>query len=297
MQQQQHPSTPKSNPPRTLHASPPSFKVHLTLPLACAICLGRVRSPVICQNRHIMCEPCIDEWLKRKAECPTCRVPITVEKPCLSLIGGRVSDEGAGEMGSPTLASADKGDDANRLALLRTRMDILLNQYEKEILDLRGRKGSDPKRQSIPLVEDDSNPFMDSTTPSSLFKQERDPNSNFVPSPKRKHSDLATLSTDLYNTLETHREAEKAKRIKLATESEAFRKENAALKENLCRLQEENRLLRHATPPSQFSPTKAGFAALKMRIRQLEQENEALNAALRKSDEFIEELQRRVRVE
>ncbi|MEQ2203949.1 hypothetical protein XENOCAPTIV_005650, partial [Xenoophorus captivus] len=46
-----------------------------------------VRQPVICANHHVFCSSCMEMWLKKVSQCPTCRVPITAENPCRDIIG------------------------------------------------------------------------------------------------------------------------------------------------------------------------------------------------------------------
>ena len=44
--------------------------------LECAICLNVLKNPVSCsdeKNCHYFCKECIDEYLKEKNECPTCK--------------------------------------------------------------------------------------------------------------------------------------------------------------------------------------------------------------------------------
>lgn len=47
----------------------------------------QVRQPVICANHHVFCSSCMEMWLKKASQCPTCRVPITAENPCREIIG------------------------------------------------------------------------------------------------------------------------------------------------------------------------------------------------------------------
>ena len=52
---------------------------------ACPVCTNQVRSPVACQNGHLFCASCMEQWLKVKQWCPTCRIPITPSSPCIPL--------------------------------------------------------------------------------------------------------------------------------------------------------------------------------------------------------------------
>lgn len=47
---------------------------YLTLPIACQICLGKVKDPCVCPNFHVFCEFCIEIWLEKSKQCPTCRI-------------------------------------------------------------------------------------------------------------------------------------------------------------------------------------------------------------------------------
>ncbi|XP_029987068.1 RING finger protein 219-like [Sphaeramia orbicularis] len=92
----------------------------LTLPISCQICLGKVKQPVICANHHVFCSVCMEMWLKKASQCPTCRVPITAENPCREIIGG--SNE------------SDHSDSLSvRKCLRKTRGELLLREYEDEI--------------------------------------------------------------------------------------------------------------------------------------------------------------------
>ncbi len=48
--------------------------VSLTLPITCQICLGRVKDPSVCPNLHVFCAGCINLWLEKSKQCPTCRI-------------------------------------------------------------------------------------------------------------------------------------------------------------------------------------------------------------------------------
>lgn len=47
----------------------------------------QVKKPVICANYHVFCSSCMEMWLKKTSQCPTCRVPITTDNPCREIIG------------------------------------------------------------------------------------------------------------------------------------------------------------------------------------------------------------------
>uniref|UniRef100_A0A673BHG4 RING-type domain-containing protein n=1 Tax=Sphaeramia orbicularis TaxID=375764 RepID=A0A673BHG4_9TELE len=111
----------------------------LTLPISCQICLGKVKQPVICANHHVFCSVCMEMWLKKASQCPTCRVPITAENPCREIIGG--SNE------------SDHSDSLSvRKCLRKTRGELLLREYEDEIEGLiRENEELKAKNQSLEL--------------------------------------------------------------------------------------------------------------------------------------------------
>lgn len=59
----------------------------VTLLPICLFLSVQVRQPVICANHHVFCSSCMEMWLKKANQCPTCRVPITAENPCREIIG------------------------------------------------------------------------------------------------------------------------------------------------------------------------------------------------------------------
>ena len=57
-------------------ASRTTNNVSSTLPITCQICLGRVKDPSVCPNLHAFCSTCINMWLEKSKQCPTCRTSI-----------------------------------------------------------------------------------------------------------------------------------------------------------------------------------------------------------------------------
>ena len=51
----------------------------------CVICMGSFEetdqiSQLDCSEQHIFHTKCIEEWMKKKTECPTCRAPVTLKQ-------------------------------------------------------------------------------------------------------------------------------------------------------------------------------------------------------------------------
>lgn len=51
------------------------------------IAMFQVKQPVLCSNCHVFCGACIDVWLQRSHQCPTCRVPIDHTNPVKRIRG------------------------------------------------------------------------------------------------------------------------------------------------------------------------------------------------------------------
>jgi hypothetical protein len=96
--------------------------VCFTLPITCQICLGKVKEPAVCPNLHVFCSFCIDIWLEKSKQCPTCRIPITNETPCKRILGGYDSKD-------DLLVPTDFAHSSTRKA----RFYSLFQQYEEEI--------------------------------------------------------------------------------------------------------------------------------------------------------------------
>jgi hypothetical protein len=96
--------------------------VCFTLPITCQICLGKVKEPAVCPNLHVFCSFCIDIWLEKNKQCPTCRIPITNETPCKRILGGCDSKD-------DLLVPTDFAHSSTRKA----RFHSLFQQYEDEI--------------------------------------------------------------------------------------------------------------------------------------------------------------------
>ena len=102
----------------------PNQKVCHTLPITCQICLGKVKEPCVCPNMHVFCAFCIDIWLEKTKQCPTCRIPITSETPCRRLLGGSENQDEV-DLLKPT--------EFSHLATRKARFLSLFQLYEDEM--------------------------------------------------------------------------------------------------------------------------------------------------------------------
>ncbi|XP_062384058.1 uncharacterized protein obi1 [Sardina pilchardus] len=233
--------------------------ISLTLPISCQICLGKVRQPVVCCNHHVFCSICMEVWLSKASQCPTCRVPITPDNPCKEIIGA--TNEGDAPA-SPTM----------KRRLRKTRGELLLKEYEDEIESLV--KENEELRNKNRASETQLETFLEPRTVSVSRCEDRG-------------LDLAELeewagklraATDLYEKVKQDVE-------KLKEANKTLRAQNVDLVQENMRLKAE---------VESRSPQKYGrytVAALEAKIQQHERDVAHLKRALERSDCYIEELE------
>ncbi|XP_061891792.1 ORC ubiquitin ligase 1-like [Entelurus aequoreus] len=240
--------------------NPHTSTLSLTLPISCQICLGKVRQPVICGNHHVFCSSCMEMWLKKASQCPTCRVPITTETPCREIIGG-TNDHTE----SPSV----------RKCLRKTRGELLLREYEEEIEGLvRDNEDLKSKNQSLELQLGSA---LDPCSINSVQADDR----RLEPSVMEEWANRLQTAKDVCDQVKQDLD-------KLKEANKALRSQNVDLVQENMRLKAEvvNR-----------SPQKFGrytVAALEAKIQQYQRDVEQLKKALERSDQYIEELEGRV---
>ncbi|MED6241386.1 hypothetical protein ATANTOWER_012361 [Ataeniobius toweri] len=235
----------------------------LTLPISCQICLGKVRQPVICANHHVFCSSCMEMWLKKVSQCPTCRVPITAENPCRDIIGG--TNEGDYSE-SPSM----------RKCLRKTRGELLLREYEEEIDGLI-RENEELKSKNQSLEEQ----LKTALLPCNL--------STVQPDDKR---------VPLFVVEEWKNKLQAATDVcdKIKHDMDKLREANKTLRSQNVDLVQEN--MRLKAEVASRSPQKFGrytVAALEAKVQQYERDVDHLKRALERSDQYIEDLESRLR--
>ncbi|XP_059208006.1 ORC ubiquitin ligase 1 [Centropristis striata] len=234
----------------------------LTLPISCQICLGKVRQPVICANHHVFCSSCMEMWLKKASQCPSCRVPITAESPCREIIGGTNESD---HNDSPSM----------RKCLRKTRGELLLREYEEEIEGLiRENEELKTKNESL----------------ESQLKTALDPCSiNVV------ETDDRTVDPYVLNEWANKLQAATDVCDKIKQDMDKLKEANKALRSQNVDLVQEN--MRLKAEVASRSPQKFGrytVAALEAKIQQYERDVDQLKKALDRSDQYIEDLESRV---
>ncbi|CAL9701460.1 unnamed protein product [Knipowitschia caucasica] len=234
----------------------------LTLPISCQICLGKVRQPVICANNHVFCSTCMEMWLKKSSQCPTCRVPITAENPCREIIGG-------------TNESDHKECSSTRKCLRKTRMELLFKEYEDEIESLV-RENEELKNKHEHLESQ----LRTALDPSSI--------STVVADDKRVDSFILDELTKKLCAATDVLEKVKQDMDKLKEANKGLRSQNIDLVQENMRLKAE---------VASRSPQKFGrftVAALEAKVQQYERNIDQLRRALERSDQYVEELESRI---
>nr|XP_006823740.1 PREDICTED: uncharacterized serine-rich protein C215.13-like [Saccoglossus kowalevskii] len=243
--------------------SKPGATISLTLPISCQICLGKVKQPVICPNQHVFCTLCMDLWLRKNDQCPTCRTSITSDNPCKPIIGGL----NHGENQSSPLSTPN---------LRKARFDILYQEYEDEIEQLQREIDTLHKENKILQKQVDLIGCDNKSSPG-----------------KCKHSgkkveNLMSLTSKLQEATATY-EAVKVEMNQLKQTNAKLEMENQHLNMENNKLRQEN---------SSRSPHKYGrytVAAQQSKLNQYEQEMSQLKRALQRSDDYIEELEEKLK--
>ncbi|KAM7405955.1 hypothetical protein PAMP_000364 [Pampus punctatissimus] len=235
----------------------------LTLPISCQICLGKVRQPVICGNHHVFCSSCMEMWLKKASQCPTCRVPITTESPCREIIGGTNESD---HSDSPSM----------RKCLRKTRGELLLREYEEEIEGLiRENEDLKTKNQTLELQ------LKTTLDPCSINSVQTD-NKRADPYILEEWTNKLRAATDICDKVKQDMD-------KLKEANKTLRSQNVDLVQENMRLKAE---------VVSRSPQKFGrytVAALEAKIQQYERDVDHLKRALERSDQYIEDLESRAR--
>lgn len=227
-----------------------------TLPITCQICLGKVKDPCVCPNLHTFCSSCIDVWLKKGKQCPTCRVPISKENPCRRILGGVENLDDADMM---------KPSDFSHSSIRKARYLNIFQQYEDEIGRLL--KYIDSLNLEISKLKESAKCKPESPNLS-------DPVQNDLKTLKNK------LQQSLTNLSEITIERDSLKEVNKKLESE-----NSILMQDTIRLK---LVINEKT--SQMS-NKYTVAALETKLESYEKEIKQLQKALEKSDRYIAELE------
>lgn len=235
----------------------------LTLPISCQICLGKVRQPVICANNHVFCSSCMEMWLKKASQCPTCRVHITAENPCREIIGG--SNE-----------SDHKESTSTRKCLRKTRVELLFREYEDEVEGLT-RENEELKTKNQHL-ESQLKTALDPCSINTVTTGDNRVDSYILDELKNKLRAATDVCEEVKQDMDKLKEANKA----LRSQNIDLVQENMRLKAEVA-----------SRSPQKFS--RFTVAALEAKIQQYERNMDQLKRALERSDQYIEELESRIK--
>ncbi|KAJ8003329.1 hypothetical protein DPEC_G00147190 [Dallia pectoralis] len=237
----------------------PNVTLSLTLPISCQICLGKVRQPVICTNNHVFCSGCMDIWLKKAGQCPTCRIPITADNPCREIIGGTNENE------SNESHSVKK-------RLRKTRGELLLREYEDEIEGLL--KENEDLRNRNQNLDSQLKSVLNPCTITASQQEDQSIDPTLLEEWRKK----MRAASDCYS--------------KVKLDLDKVKEANKMLRSQNIDLVQEN--MRLKAEVASRSPQKFGrctVAALEAKIQHYQRDVEHLNKALERSDRYIEELE------
>ncbi|RKO90584.1 hypothetical protein BDK51DRAFT_34017 [Blyttiomyces helicus] len=261
------------------------LRVTLSLPLACTVCLDKVKSPVLCPNRHVFCEPCLTEWQKVKSQCPVCRVQFDPQTPLLRVLGASIGDAAVDVLGETALG------------LKRTRIDTVVSEYEAEIRRLEVQVKELEEKCSTMQSKERIRTQDPDCADMEIECGERDRMDD-------DHCDERELDVELVARLRRRVRELTVERDRREMEARRFRNEIRALHQAVDApprassrpISTNSTRPRPPTVPHSPTPASPGLAAAGLRgcIEKLQRENAMLKASLQKSDEYIETLHRKL---
>ncbi|CAF0731685.1 unnamed protein product [Brachionus calyciflorus] len=238
-----------------LNGKPSSQNVCFTLPISCQICLGKVKEPSICPNLHVFCSKCIDTWLEKTKQCPTCRVPIDKDNPCRRILGG-IDNEDDTDLIKPT--------EFSNPVTRKARFMYLFDQYEEEVTRL--------------------NNFIDCLNDEISKLRESGSSSVQIEPGSCKDEIMQQMKLKIDNLQKSNEE--------LVKERDEYKEENKKLdSENSILIQDIARLRASLNEKNSQITSKYTMAALESKIESYEKEIKQLQKALEKSDKYIFDLE------
>ncbi|ELU17433.1 hypothetical protein CAPTEDRAFT_141660 [Capitella teleta] len=185
-----------------------SATIAFTLPISCQICLGKVKQPVVCSNQHVFCGPCMDVWLQRNQQCPTCRVPVSNENPVRHVLGGLSSQ-------------VDDADKFSNRELRRARMELIYKDYEELISQLENELQTSKQENKEMELRLQAHAYSDSRS-----KPSSPPDKTLIISLNNKIKDATTL----YDQVKGEMKGLKEENTVLRNKNEDLSRENRTLR-------------------------------------------------------------------
>ncbi|ESO99960.1 hypothetical protein LOTGIDRAFT_158127 [Lottia gigantea] len=236
--------------------------ISFTLPISCQICLGKVKQPVLCPNNHVFCGSCMEVWLSRNQQCPSCRVDINPGNPIQQIRGGlnHFDEENERLNTNPQMRKA--------------RFELLYKEYEDEFERLEAE---------IQILKSENDVLR------SQVKRENgyDKSKEFTHPSSVDGGQVLALTRKLQDAQKQY--------DRLKQEANRNKQENNELKDENVNLNRENERLRLEIVSR--SPHRYGrftVATLESKVEGYEKEIKQLNKALERSDKYIEDLQKQL---
>ncbi|CAK8683746.1 unnamed protein product [Clavelina lepadiformis] len=247
--------------------------VTFTLPILCQICLGKVKEPVTCSNQHAFCSSCMNVWLHKNSQCPSCRVEITLQSPVKKIIGGTLQNDG----NTVNQRSMSR-------QLRRARYELVLKEYEDEILQLENNveKLSKENHNLKEQLKKKASHAGGETCPSVLTSHE---NISIVAPCEEDVKDLSR------KTKEVSKNYKKAKKeiADLKEVNEMLLKRNDDLRREILIVREE------VTTRSPMKFGRLTVATLEARLEASEKQVVQLQKALQRNDAYSEQLETEIK--
>lgn len=208
----------------------------------------------------------MDLWLRTHSFCPTCRTPITTEKPCKKILG--------------SIDLPVSNDAVTRADLRRTRLDLIRQEYEDEVKSLQNtvdRLKAENKQLHEKMIERER-------TMASMDFTNRHRDKDDGGTGKLDIDMLVKLTTRLQEASYTY-ENLRGDMDKIKEDNKRLQEENRTLVRENSRLKEEPKFSKSPQRYSHYT-----MAGLQTKVGQYEREVQQLRRALRRSDTYIEDL-------
>ncbi|XP_065669585.1 ORC ubiquitin ligase 1 isoform X2 [Hydra vulgaris] len=238
--------------------------VHITLPICCHICLGKVKDPVLCSNNHVFCKFCLDEWLKNSEICPACRTLINEEKPYKKILGS-LEDSSNINMNDPSI----------RTHMRRTRMKMIFEEFQSDMDCLEERLG---------IMTKENETLKEINTDLCKRINEKEEKSNNICKETEEISTILKLSSKLQQMIIANEELSRSN-VELKKELQTINNERESMMKEIKRLQEDSNF---NSSPHKYN--KYAMVALQTKNDNYEREIQQWMKALKNADNIIEEL-------
>uniref|UniRef100_A0A6T8KR54 non-specific serine/threonine protein kinase n=1 Tax=Hemiselmis andersenii TaxID=464988 RepID=A0A6T8KR54_HEMAN len=110
---------------------------------SCAICQSLVLDAhTVCEEEHIFCRTCLEQWLKQQQNCPGCRKPAVSDKPTrLRVINNAVAKLAPKALSAEQLKQRDQREAEEKIALEENLAQLAIDASDKAPSAASGESG------------------------------------------------------------------------------------------------------------------------------------------------------------